>query len=533
MLSLLVWSGIWTSHPSSVTTCGCGDVSQFSWFLAWPPYAITHDLNPFFSTFVNHPQGVNLLANTSVVALGIVLAPITWLFDPIATLNVALTLSPVASALAMYVLLRRWVRWAPAAFVGGLLYGFSPIVLVSLSNSWLNIGMIPVPPLVVLCLDELLFRQRRSPVKVGIGLGLLFVVQFFLSTEVLLVLIIGVAIALVLVAAYAAWREAEVLRQHFRHAIVGLAWGAIISVVLLAYPAWFALEGPAHLSGAIWGKFPFLQWHTNLKSFLVPAPGDSAAVASRHLIGGYQGPFLSNQYVGFGIVFVVLAGLIIWRQDRRLWLFGALAFCTVVLSLGVGQAIPLPWNAVANEPIFENIWPSRFLIGTYLALAVLVALIVDHVREFVRERSKLRGEVVVHARGDQSVPGVLAALCVAALAVIPTLAYLAQGLPITTRRWSCPATSRSLDQRCDRRTSSWSSPSVFGNRDSDDLASCRRNPVLDGWDRRSCRRAVLECLLESGREQPLSAMLPIPIRHRFRSHRAASSRSERHSQPGV
>ena len=117
---------------------------------------------------MSHPSGVNLLDNTSELALGVVLAPVTWVFGPVASLNVALTLAPALSALAMFLLLRRWVRWAPAAFVGGLLYGFSPLVLVSLSDAHLMLGWAVVPPLVVACVDELALppaprRRRRRP----------------------------------------------------------------------------------------------------------------------------------------------------------------------------------------------------------------------------------------------------------------------------------------------------------------------------------------------------------------------------------
>src|SRR5271163_451776 len=94
---------------ASVTTCGCGDTSLFTWFLEWPAYALSHGTNPLYSTHLFHPGGINLLSNTAEVGLGIALAPVTWLFGPIATLNVALTLSPALSAFTMYVLLRRWV----------------------------------------------------------------------------------------------------------------------------------------------------------------------------------------------------------------------------------------------------------------------------------------------------------------------------------------------------------------------------------------------------------------------------------------
>ena len=430
VLSLFVWSGIWTSHPTSVTTCGCGDGSLFTWFLAWPQYALAHGLDPFFSTFVNHPQGVNLLANTSVTAIGIPLAPITWLFGPVATLNVALTLGPVLSALATFVLVRRWVKWAPAAFVAGLLYGFSPIVLVSLSNAWLMVGMAPVPPLVILCLDELLFRQRRNAIKVGIGLGLLIALQFFIGTEVLLIMTISVAIGLVLVLLFAAWCEREALKRRLRHAVVGLVWAVGASIVLLAYPAWFALAGPGHLSGSIWGGFRFLQWNTNVKDFLLPAPKNAAAAASRQLIGGYQGPFLSNQYIGIGLAVVLFAGLIVWRKDRKLWLFGAFGLCSLIISLGSSKTVPLPWSVFANEPILQNIWPTRFLIGAYLAMAIMLGLIVDHVRESTRQGSDSLARKPAW-RPDRAS---LAALGVAVLALLPIAILLAQGLPISTRQ---------------------------------------------------------------------------------------------------
>src|SRR5580692_10962368 len=185
LVSMVVWWNVWTSHPTSTTTCGCGDTSLFTWFLDWPAYAAAHGLNPLYSTAIHVPYGVNLLANTSVLAVGVVLAPVTWLFGPVATLNVALTLAPALSALAMFVLLRRWISWSPAAFIGGLLYGFSPFILISLTDAHLMLGMAPIPPLIVVCLDELLVRQRRSATRTGAVLGLLVAVQFLIGSEVL------------------------------------------------------------------------------------------------------------------------------------------------------------------------------------------------------------------------------------------------------------------------------------------------------------------------------------------------------------
>ena len=123
------------------------------------------------------------------------------MFEPVAGLNVGLALAPVLSALFTFVLIRRWVSWMPAAFVGGLFYGFSPFIIVNLTNAYLMTAMVAIPPLIVLCLDDLFFRQRRRPIVIGVFLGLLVALQFFIGTEVLIIMaisaVLGIAVLVV------------------------------------------------------------------------------------------------------------------------------------------------------------------------------------------------------------------------------------------------------------------------------------------------------------------------------------------------
>ncbi len=340
-----------------------------------------------YSTAMHYPGGVNLLANTSVVAIGLLLAPVTWLFGPIASLNVALTLAPTLSAVSMYVLLRRWVTWAPAAFVGGLLYGFSPFILVTLTDAHLMLGMAVVPPLVVACLDELLFRQRRKPVPTGVVLGLLLTVQFFIGTEVLVITVLMGVVGVVLIVAYSAWRRPSELRAHAGYAATGLSAGAAVALLLLVIPAWYALSGPSHFGSSVW---PGLIGRIARKQRTVPnyfffrwSPLNSAvATAHDRIVGGYQGPVLSYQYFGTWMAVVVVGGTAAWWRDRRLWLFGAVAAVSAVLSLGSRAGEWLPWKSLQNLPILENVVPYRFVLITYLAVAVMLAL---------DRRARLRG----------------------------------------------------------------------------------------------------------------------------------------------
>jgi hypothetical protein len=449
LVSLVVWWNVWTSHPTSTTTCGCGDTSLFTWFLDWPAYAISHGLNPLYSTAVHVPFGVNLLANTSVLVVGVVLAPVTWLFGPVATLNVALTLAPVLSALAMFVLLRRWVSWAPAAFVGGLFYGFSPFVLVSLTDAHLMLGLAPVPPLVVACLDEMLMRQRRRPVPMGIGLGLLVVLQFFIGTEVLVIMAIMAVVGMAFVAGWAAWRHRQAFRDRARHALVGLAAAAATAGILLILPAWYALDGPDHFSGSVWpgliGGITRGQG-TKLENY----PFGSSRLTNLittfqdHVFGGYQGTTLSYQYFGIGILVVLALGVVVWRHDRRLWLFGAVGVVSVVLSLGTKTADWLPWRFLAHLPLLQNILPYRFVLITYLAASVMLGLILEHVYLDVNRR--VAGVGHHSPAGSTPLPwaaprrwaGAVVAVMVAVVSLAQPVAYLSQIVPMDTNPVDLP-----------------------------------------------------------------------------------------------
>ncbi len=76
-LGFLLWVHAWTQGATTHTLCGCGDPALFLWFFQWPATALAHGQNPFFSTALFHPHGINLLAQTSVTGLSIPMVPVT------------------------------------------------------------------------------------------------------------------------------------------------------------------------------------------------------------------------------------------------------------------------------------------------------------------------------------------------------------------------------------------------------------------------------------------------------------------------
>lgn len=414
-LAVVLWIHAWTSGAATHTLCGCGDPALFLWFFQWPATALAHGHDPFFSTALFHPGGINLLANTSVEGLSLPLVPVTWIWGPIASLNVASTLTPALTAFFAFVAIRRWVPWTPAAFVGGLLYGFSPFVLTSLEFGHLMTAALMLLPLILAALDEILIRQRHSAVWSGAALGVLVFAQFFLSSEILAICAVLVAISLIaLFAAALILRPAE-LRRLAPHAAKGLAVGLAVGTVLLAWPVWFALAGPAHLSGLVWKDLPIMGGYraANFVTSSTPTRGADLYLA----LGGYEGtPLGSSTYLGWALIGVLLAGTVAFWRDKKMWFFGFLLLLCGVFSIGPAKGEWVPARLFFNVPVLENVIEQRFMAVGYLAAAVPLALVLFH----------------VHAlRPDWR--GWLGALAVAALALVPMADVFAPTLPFAMR----------------------------------------------------------------------------------------------------
>jgi len=94
VVSVLFFGRQALSDPTHVCACnGSPDTAAYMWGLVWWPHAIAHAMNPFISTVIWAPDGINLAANTAVPGPSLLLAPVTELFGPIASYNVLSLLS--------------------------------------------------------------------------------------------------------------------------------------------------------------------------------------------------------------------------------------------------------------------------------------------------------------------------------------------------------------------------------------------------------------------------------------------------------
>ena len=220
--------------------------------MAWPAWAITHLHSLFFSGAVNVPDGANLLSNTSGPLVGVVLAPVTWLFGPVTATNVALTLAPALSAWACFAAIRPLVTWKAGAIPAALVYGYSAAIVTSLTFGHVSVTVLVIPPFLFTTLHEIVIRQEHSVRRDGVVLAALLVAQFFISPEILVMCLLLGAVGLVAVTVVG-WRQ---LRPRAGHALPALGLAAGVAVVLLAYPAWYGLSGPQAVSGMLFALAP-------------------------------------------------------------------------------------------------------------------------------------------------------------------------------------------------------------------------------------------------------------------------------------
>src|ERR1700759_2966641 len=108
-LAVYITYGLWIDPQGHTIAGNVGDQSFFEWTLAYGVYLLQHGGNPFFTTLMNAPLGVNLAANTSITVYAILLAPLTKLAGPQVSFVTVLTLNLACSAYAWFLFFGRWV----------------------------------------------------------------------------------------------------------------------------------------------------------------------------------------------------------------------------------------------------------------------------------------------------------------------------------------------------------------------------------------------------------------------------------------
>ena len=375
-LALAVWllGATWSAPTTRTLGGGRGDPGVFLWFLRWTPFAAGRQISPFFSDWLNHPDGVNLMWNTWVPLPGLLLAPLTLAFGPVLSLNVLLTLGYGLSAWSAYAAIRRYVPNHGAAAAGGLVYGFSPAMIGHAHHP--NLLLVFLLPWLFVLVDEVLVRQRWSPLWLGVVLGLVAAAQLLIGEELLLATgLLSAVLAVVL----ALFRPREVPGRA-GPALAALGISLLVFAPLAYLPLKAQLTGPARVRADI---TPEVRGSSDLLAVVTPNRLTAIAPEAAIRLGDrFQGT--KETYLGVPMLLVAVAVVVARRRSLAVRAGFAMLVVCLLLSFGarlrVGGrpgGVALPWTALESLPLVQNMVPSRLAVFTALFAGLLLAAAVD------------------------------------------------------------------------------------------------------------------------------------------------------------
>ncbi|MGC5380756.1 hypothetical protein ACPXB1_19985 [Micromonospora sp. DT68] len=373
LAALWVTSRIWLDPAGRVASLYTGDPAQVQFFLAHSVRVVLHGEYPFFTEQFNYPDGVNLMANTAVLALGIPMVPVTLLFGPAVSFVVLVTLGLAGTATAWYLVLSRHVVRTPlAAAAGGWFCGFSPAMLSHASWHPNIISQFLLPFIVW---RVLVLTRSRRPVRDGLLLAVLVTAQAFINEEILLFTAMACGVFLLAVLAqeparwWAAWRPLG----------IGVAACTLLAGSLLAYPLYVQFAGPMAYHGL---SDAVQDYGNDIAAFFAPG---SPTLGGNQRANANLAPNYSEENAFFGWSLSLLAiAIVVWL--RREMIVRALAVTGglfAVLSLGERiswwdrELITGPWQLLVHLPLLDAVVPTRFGLITTVVVGLLLALAVE------------------------------------------------------------------------------------------------------------------------------------------------------------
>jgi len=346
------------------------DLRTHQWTFWWVKKAITQGHNPFYSDLIFHPLGVSL-ASHNIAWLNIA----AWLpLQAIVGSNAAYSLIFIAifalNGFAMYLLAREWTGSSPAAFIGGLIYGFWPYTLSHYDHP--NMILVCWVPLVLLYLRRALENgQKRDALLTAVFLALIGVSRWQL------LVMGGVVIGLYLLYKCLADKACRTRRTLGLWALMGLVAAGLMAP--LAIPVVLAQLTRTYPEDLFIDQQATAQ--TDLLAYVLPSRyhslwGDAAFRLYRELIGErVRVPFL-----GYTAIVLALYGTVKRWRSARFWVLAALVY--IVLALGsqlrVGNQfypqVPMPYRLVEDLFFIRALRkPHRFNLFVGLPVGMLAA----------------------------------------------------------------------------------------------------------------------------------------------------------------
>lgn len=377
--AVFLTKGLWPYPGSRALGLNATDQTLYEWFLAYDT-RIWHGDFSLLSDRLNAPVGVNLLANTTVIALGTLFAPLTLLAGPGTTFAVLVVLNLAGTAAAWYLLFRQtFGARRLAAAIGGGFCGFAP-GMISQSNAHLHITAQWLVPAMIWAVVRLWRAaqadDRRRRTTSALALAGLVTVQVFIGEETLFLTALSL---IIFVATYAAVTRPP--RRVIGRFAVGMALATGAASVLLAYPLWMQFRGPQHVPN---GPFSPNYFSADLASFWAFSPLSIAGSEDSYQLstGGTE----LNTFLGWPLLaLIAICALVLIRNPVAT---SATVAGLVMCALSLGPDIVINrertshrglFALIEGAPVIDGALPMRFALAAIPLIAVILVLTLDRV----------------------------------------------------------------------------------------------------------------------------------------------------------
>ncbi|HVB87273.1 MAG TPA: hypothetical protein VNK23_11485 [Candidatus Dormibacteraeota bacterium] len=364
-----------------------GDNFQHAWFLWHFARSVVHAHNPFYTRLLYYPSRVNLAWSTTDPLAGLLALPLSIFAGPVVAYNLSLILQLALAAFCARLFCLRISRNETAAFIGGMIFGFSPFLMAEALAHLSLVTAFPIP-LFVLALDRI-FSSESGSWRLGIPLGLALLLAAFAHYNYAVICLVFAALLLAI----------EIARHFASGALrfIGGVWkpicaGAATFLVGFSPLLWMMLgmrsdvpgpRRPGHIevmsADAIgfaipsWDHIFFGKWAHGLNPDL--------------FLAGVEG----TVYIGAMVLALAVLGFCKGRDANRRWAANALILGIAfwLLSLGPqihvwGHALRVPGPAALffDLPFAKFISaPARFDVVVALCLGILCSLGVRYLIE--------------------------------------------------------------------------------------------------------------------------------------------------------
>ena len=337
------------------------DAAIYVWDLWWVGHQVIHLHNPWSTTYMAAPVGLQLAYHTLVPLLGVVMLPVTLAFGPSAAYNLLLIVLPGLSCYAMYRVARLWLPTRVGAIAAGAFFGLSGMLTF---QDWYHIN-IAYGALFLPVTLEAAVRLRRNPaIGQAVILGAVLAGCLLVNQESAVMALILAALVLVPWLAGSGALEVALIRLR-----VLVAAGAAFAV--LGSPQLIAMIQQTRAGGTstVPAWLGYTTWVANVNDLFAPSPRlvhDPGLAGLGHIYYWQTG--LENLNT-FGVVLSVLAvlGLLASWRRRSAWLLALLWLAATALALGpvlkVGRHTYIPlaqnWQGVRVSLLLPFTWFIR------------------------------------------------------------------------------------------------------------------------------------------------------------------------------